>query len=338
MLSKVLVASPLVMIVQTALAAETTCPEFTALQRWAGYLSWMGFFKTLAVVAIAAGIIFFFSGFLKLAWESIWLIVRNVADVLAYATSFGLIALGNWMPEEYRLWPVMIGSILFAGSMKLTIWLRKIKTEKPTGFFAILTVVWGTIAIYYNMSEIGFLAVGAFMGILGFSVAVSPLCYAFGFENEKDIDAGTAAALMILLLYVLGHIFYPAMPNAVKVFMTGAFWLGSLVGYIGLLILSSKWVVESKRGNYAWMQIITIAACIVGVAGGSTFGINALAGIAGTLFVFYLAGKLVEIPTNGMMGFGLKLMLIGAVFSGAWMYAKDHEALIKTYLTTTLPI
>ena len=85
------------------------------------------------------------------------------------------------------------------------------------------------------MSEIGFLAIAALMGVLGFSVAVTPMCYAFGFKDKESVDSGTAAALMVLGIYVIAQIFYPNMPQAMAVFTTGAFWLGSLVGYLGLL-------------------------------------------------------------------------------------------------------
>lgn len=335
---KALVAGILLALTQTAHAAETTCPDLTALQRWAGYLEWTNILYALGIVIPTIGIIIFTHGFIKWAWDTIWSVIRNIADVLAFAVSLGLVAYGSWVPEEYRLTPVLSGSILFAASIVLMVWLRKIKTKEPTGFFAILTVVWGAIAIYYNMSEIGFLAMAALMGVLGFSVAVSPLCYSFGFKDEKSVDAGTAAALMILATYVIAQIFYPNMPQAMAVFTTGAFWLGSLVGYIGLLILSNKWFVEMKEGNYAWMQVVTIALCLSGVAIGVTFGINALAGVAGTISVFYFASKLIEIPADDSMTFGLKLVLIGGFFYGAWFIANSNEALIKPYITSTLPV
>ena len=335
---KAFAAGILLALTQTALAAETTCPDLTAVQRWAGYLQLETLLYAAGVLLVGTGIIIFTHGLIKWAWLNIWSMIRSVADILAFAVSLGLVILGAWVPEEYRLGAVLLGSILFAGSMILMVWLREIKSEKPTGFFAVLMIVWGATAIYYNMSEVGFLAVIALMGILGFSVAVNPLCYSFGFRDEKSIDSGTAAALMVLSTYVIAHIFYPNMPQAMAVFTTGAFWLGSLVGYIGLLILSNKWFIEERGGSYAWMQIVTIAACVVGVAVGLTFGINVLAGFAGTFAVFYFASKLIEIPTDGAMGFGLKLIFIGVLFYGTWLIANTNEAMIKPYITWTLPV
>jgi hypothetical protein len=335
---KKFMAGILLTLTQLAYAAEENCPDLTTLQRWAGYLDWTNFLYALGIVMVTIGVIFFTHGFIKWAWDTVWFFIRGFVDVIAFAVSIGLVVYGSWVPEEYRLTPVMSGSILFAASIMLMVWLRKIETESPTGFFALLTIVWGAIAIYYNMSEIGFLAVAALMGVLGFSVAVNPLCYSFGFKDEKSVDAGTAAALMILATYVIAKIFYPNMPQAMAVFAPGTFWLGSLVGYIGLLILSNKWFVEAMDGNYAWMQIVTISFCIAGIALGMTFGINPLAGIAGTIGVLYFAAKLIEIPTEDSMLFGMKLILIGGFFYGAWFVAKSNEALIKTYITSTLPV
>jgi hypothetical protein len=322
----------------SAFAADAVCPELSAVQRWVGYLSWMGFFKVCGIAALAAGVIIFFHGFIKWAWDSLWAVIRDVADILAHVVSIGLIVSGAWTPAEYQLWPVLGGCILFGGSVFLTIWLRNIKGDDPTGICALFTVVWGAVAIYYGMPEVGFLAVAAFMGVLGFSVAVTPFCYAFGFRKEGDIPSATAAALLILVIYVVVHVFFPNVPTAGKVFEAGAFWLGSFVGFLGLLILSNKWYVRAMRTSYAWIQLVTVAFYMVGVAAGMTFGINPLAGMAGTFLVFYAADKLIEIETQSVMTFGLKLMLVGAVFSGAWFFANQHEALVKTYLTTSLPM
>lgn len=318
------------------LAADVVCPEMNALQRWAGYLSWMGFLKIMGVVALASGFVIFFYGFLKLAWDTLWDMIRDIADVLVYIVSFALLIAGAWTPAEYQLWPVLGGCILFGASVQFTIWLRKIKGDSPVGVFGLYTLVWGAVAIYYGMPEVAFMAVGAFVGLLGFSVVVTPLCYSFGFKREEDIAATTAAAIMMLAAYVAAYIFYPDAIQAIKVFETGVFWLGSFVGFIGLLILSNEWYVASKKTSYAWIQFVTLSCYIAGVAIGMTFNINALAGMAGTFLVFYVAAKLIEIKTASAMGFGLKVMLIGGLFSGVWFIASQHQDVIKTYLTTTL--
>lgn len=334
-----LMASLVVLLfASAAFAADAVCPELTAVQRWVGFLFSMNFLAVCAIATLAAGICIFFHGFIAWAWDSLWAMIKDVADILAHLVSIGLIVSGAWTPAEYQLWPVLGGCILFGASVFFTIWLRHIKGDDPTGVCALLAIAWGAVAIYYGMSEVGFLAVAAFMGVLGFSVIVTPLCYGFGFQKDGDIKSGTAAALIVLTIYVIAHAFLPNAPAAGKVFEAGAFWLGSFVGFIGLLVLSSELYTSFKGGSYGWMQCVAIAIYMAGVAIGMTLGINPLAGMAGTFLVFYAAGKLIEIRTRTAMTFGLKVILIGCVFTGAWFFAQQHEAVIKTYLTTTLPM
>lgn len=337
-MKSVSIAAGLFLAAFSAVAAEATCPELTALQRFAGYLSWMGLFQVIGVVTLTAGVMYVFRGVLAAIWDGLWAVIRDIADVLAHAFSLGLVVAGAWVPEEYRLWPVLSGCLLFAGSVFFTIWLRKLKGDNPAPVYGLLTFVWGCIAIYYGMPEVGFIAVAALMGLLGYSIVVTPFCYGFGFRDEPTMVRTTSAALVILVFYALAQLFPSAVPAISAVFATGAFWLGSLVAFTGLLIISNKLYFQDKHDpTYVWMQAATLVVYLGGTAYGMIFGINALAGMAGIFLVLYAAAKLVEVETNGHIAFGFKLMAIGGIFAGAWWYATAHQEAVMKYLTTTLP-
>lgn len=331
-------AGTLLLAVSSVSAAEAVCPELTAIQRAAGYLSWMGLFEVIGIGALVLGVMYFFWGVLVASWEVLWAVIRNIADVLAHVISLGLMVIGIWVPVEYRLWPVLSGCLLFAGSVFLTIWLRRLKGENPAPVYGLLTVVWGGVAVFYGMPEVGFIAIAALMGFLGYSVVVTPLCYSFGFRDEPATVRATSAALMILVFYAAAQLFPSSIPDFLSVFATGAFWLGSLVAFTGLLIVSNK-LYFREEGNpvYMWMQVVTLVIYMGSTAYGMTFGVNALAGMAGTFLVLYVAAKLVEVETSSHITFGLKLMVIGGIFAGAWWYATVHQAVVMKYLTTTLP-
>jgi hypothetical protein len=320
-----------------AYAATEACPDLTLIQRWAGYLSWMGLLKALGVVAIAIGIIFVCWGAITWLLGNLFLALREVLDVVAHLVSFSLIALGSQVSEAYRLWPVLIGCLLFAGSTMLTIALRKIKGDNPTGLFSLFAVVWGAVALYYNMPEVGFIAVLAVMGALRFSFVVMSCGYAFGFEKDS-IALATTSAFTMLVVYMLMHIFGPGSLTYLSVFSAGVFWASSFVMYLGLLILALDRYQRAVSGTaYAVMQVLMVVACLAGVALGMTFGINPLAGIAGTFGVLYVASKIAEVPTSGLIALGMKMLVFGAFLSGAWYVGMQNEALVKTYLTTQLP-
>ena len=74
----------------------------------------------------------------------------------------------------------------------------------------------------------------------------------------------------------------------IKVFEEGALFLGSFVGYLGLLISSSsKWYGRNNPGRYLFAQIVTFIAGGLAIFIGATFGIGELLKIGGTFFVLW---------------------------------------------------
>lgn len=315
----------------SAYAQTADCPDLNALQRWAGYLSWLGFFKGLGVVIFGAGVLFFFGGIIvDLVYH-----LRQLLEVIAYGASAALIASGYWVSADYLTWTVLLGCIIFMGSIFLTIFIHDFKGDDPKPVAAILMVVWGAVAIYYNMTEVGILATLALMTLLGFSVIVGPLSYSFGWNDESAMPSGTAAALMVLGAFLAQKAFFPNAPAYVQVFAPGAFWAGTIVAFTGLLIMSSRFY-RRFDGGYFPMQIITVAIYLAGIATGMILNINPLAGAAGVFLTLYLAAKPMEVPKKSLAGFGLALMCSGAIMFGAGWFAMQNLDKVKPYLTTTI--
>lgn len=306
------------------------CPELNTLQIWAGYLSWLGFLKGLGAALIATGIIFLTYGVIK----DFVLKTKYLLEILAYVVTFSLIAGGMFVSPEYLTWTVFLGSILFAPSVFLTIYLHKLKGADPKPLAALFMVVWGAIAIYYNLAEVGILSVLALMSLLGFSVVVGRLSYGFGWQDEAIIPTGTTAALLVLAIFILQRIFLPAAPDFIQVFSTGEFWAGSIVAFTGLLILSNKGYCN--KHNYFPMQIITVVLYLFGVGIGMILHINPLAGISGTFLVLYLAAKPLEFTQKTIAGYGVALIVSGGIIFGMWWLAMQHLDVTKQYITTIL--
>jgi hypothetical protein len=88
-------------------AAIDACPDLTMVQRWAGYLSWMGLLKTMGAAACGVGVIYIFWGAISWLLANLFTALREVLDVLAHIVSFALIAAGTQFSEQYRLWPLL---------------------------------------------------------------------------------------------------------------------------------------------------------------------------------------------------------------------------------------
>src|SRR5262249_28271802 len=118
------------------------------------------------------------------------------------------------------------------------------------------------------------------------------------------------------------------------IFADGALFLGTFVGYLGLLIASSRWY-HGKKVNYVLFQAITIVAGIAALAIGSIFGIGELHKIGGTFFVLYIIEKLIEIPVEGLRAKAFIGLIISALVFAFCMHVKANPSLYETYLFST---
>lgn len=319
----------------SALSQETTCPDLSALQVAAGYVTLLNTIKIFGAALVVLGALFIFGGLIvKVVYNA-----RVLLEGLGYFVSVGLIASGYWLPDPaYLTWIVFTGCILFAGTVFATIKIHNIEGNDPKGLATLFMLVWGAVAIFYNMTEVAFLSVLALMTILGFMVVVDNLSYVFGFEKEKYVPNATLSALILLTAFLAIHVMTPDAPAAVEVFKPGVFWVSSFVGFTGLLIMSSRIYSSFARGSssYLVMQLATIVTYFVAMGAALVLGINPLAGMAGTFLVLYIAEKIADVPTEDKITFGVKLMLMGGLLYGAWWYGTEYTTLATEYLTTKL--
>lgn len=314
-----------------AFAQTAECADLTTLQRLAGYVTLLNLVKVISGCVGAAGFLLFFGGFLrKVIYQT-----RVLLEVVAYLVSFALIGSGYWLEGTQHLtWTVLTGCLIFGGSVMATLWIHEIKGDDPKRLAAFFMVVWGAVAVFYNLPEVGFLSAMALMTVLGFSIVVEPMCYAFGFEDKKSIPTATSAGIMLLIIFVVIHLFVPDTVQAVTVFKPGVFWVASFVAFIGLLIMSSSWYAGGR--DWFTLQFITVVIYGAALVAGLVFNINPLTGMAGTFLVFYLAAKPLEIEKDTEIEWGITLMITSAILYGAWWYGTKSSDLVSTYLTTQL--
>ncbi len=167
------------------------------------------------------------------------------------------------------------------------------------------------------------------LAALGFSVLVTPLCYCFGFDDEASLGRATTAAFAMLAGFVLLRVFGASVPG-LNVFESGALFLGSFVGYLGLLIASSRWYGHKK--NYALFQIVTIAAGVAALLVGSLCGIGELQKIGGTFFVLYLMEKPFEIPVESKRAYAAIGLFVAALLFGFCWYVRANPETFRSIL------
>jgi hypothetical protein len=249
------------------------------------------------------------------------------------AASLGAIVGGLWI-DGWGAYVGFAGCLGVAGTMALSGALRKLDVSH-TRFFGILTVVWSVTAVLYHSQLIGFAAVAALMGLLGFSAAVLPLCYVVGFKDDASVPRATFSGLAILAAYVA---FSAAFADTAWLapFSTGALFLGSFVGYLGLLIMSSRWYVfgNKSRGvlGYAGLNLLTVAAGVAAIVVGTLRSVPQLQQIGGTFFCLYLLEKPAELPVKSVTGWAFVGLVVSGVLYWASALVTTHAEAIQPYL------
>ncbi|MES2006853.1 MAG: hypothetical protein V4436_01960 [Patescibacteria group bacterium] len=273
------------------------------------------------------------AGFLLFKWFG-WLVAIflsvpvQVYEVIGYAASIALVVLAYFLTGSNQLWPLLGGSLLFGAMLMITGYVHDLEANFER-FFGILFILWAAIALVYQNEVIGFIAVGAFVGMLGFSFLVVPMGYVIGFEDNDALKRATTAGFITLALFVAIRVSGTYVPY-IHVFEHGALWLGSFVGYLGLLIASSRWY--ENRAMYPLMQVITIILGMGAIGVGSVFGIPQLLGIGGTFFALYLIEKPFEIPVeSGTAYAAIGLFVACSVGGGVW-WAQNHMDIIQPFL------
>lgn len=313
-------------------AAAPAAPQaqLTALQRFAGLIT---FVNVLWVLGIAVGVIsfaFLFGRFVVNLLRILKDVPMAFYEVVFLAASIGVTLWGRTLSPGVAPYVGLTGCLLFGAAMMFTAKAHKSLNLGGALLSASMCLAWSIAALMYGSSMIGFIAVAALMSAFGFSVLVSPLCYCIGFEDDAAVGKGTAAAFAVLIAYVTVRVL-GVDPQILRVFETGALFLGSFVGYLGLLIASSRWYRSKNRG-YALFQVVTVALGIAALFVGSVFQIPELQRIGGTFFVLYLVEKLFEIPVESKTGYALiGLTASGAVFAFC-MYVKSHPDSLRPFL------
>ena len=221
------------------------------------------------------------------------------------------------------------GCLVLAGGLFFTFTAHEIKIS-GVRFSLPLFVAWSIAAVVFQSSLIGFFAMAALMSTLGFSALMVPGCVMIGFEDDAAVARTTSAAFAVLIAFVAIHALGPNIPH-IGVFKIGALYFGSFVGYLGLLIVSSKWYAKNS-GHYILLQVVTIVAGFAALLFGTWLKLPELQKIGGTFFALYALEKTFEIPKKSLVGYAaVGFVIASAIFVFCW-YVKAHPDTFRPYL------
>ncbi|MEL6309153.1 MAG: hypothetical protein AAFQ52_13505 [Chloroflexota bacterium] len=181
---------------------------------------------------------------------------------------------------------------------------------------AILTFIWGTIAIWYDSQIIGVFAVGACITFLGISGAFDILFDAFNLKRKDGSLRVLLVTGLMTLVYITGEIL--DWSGAYRVFETGVYWVGTYIFFVALGAKSSRWYLRKEdSGAYLRWQIITVVISLTLVFVGIVWELDAVQETSGTFLAIYLFGKYIELLNWkrywawGLLGLGILLYSLG---------------------------
>ncbi len=320
-----LASSALLAMASPALAQDVTCTTLSGLQVAAGFVTWLNVLRVVVVVG-AVGCV----GVLLATWFT-WLLAAFAAiplavyEAIGYAASLGLVASGHWLRHRDQAWTSLAGSLLLGAVLLVSGNARRV-VARPDRLCAILFLAWTAVAVAYGDEAVGFIAVLAFMGMLGFGAALIPMGYAIGFTGDDAVPRATVAALAVTTAAVAWRLSIAA-PNPL---VQGGLWVGPFVAGLGLLIASSRHY--GSDSPWALRQVAPLVLGFVAVGVGNLYGIAPLAGIGGTFWVLFLVDKAADIPVQGRTQAAfLGLATCCVLGAGVW-WAQDHIDLVRPYL------
>lgn len=315
-----------------ASSAPQTEAKLTALQKFAGFVTFTNVMWCFAII-LGVACFAYLARDLIVSLMTVFVLLASlpliVYEVICYLGSSGVVLYATRFGPETAPYVALTGCLLFAAALGLTFRERGFPKIEAASF--LLAIAWGAAAVKFESQLIGFFAVIALMSGLGFSAASTPLCYAIGFRDRDAVGRATSASLMILGAYVAAHIYGQSNPIA-KIFEPGALFMGSFVGYIGVLISSSRFYCRASDSSYALRQFFAVALGVAALYFGSVWQISELQKIGGTFFALYIIEKFTDVPAESARGYAVTgLVLSGAIYWFCLVF-KQNPDFWRTYL------
>ncbi|HZO74283.1 MAG TPA: hypothetical protein VFB60_18925 [Ktedonobacteraceae bacterium] len=316
------------------LATPDPAPQkLTPLQQFAGAIDFLTLLLVLAVLAVGGAVIYLFRYYVAKLLQLFKNVPVIVYEIVFYTASLGCALWGWFLPEPIHSSLGFLGCLFFTGALGFSSSYHRVPVNQFR-FSVMLFIVWAVVAFLFGSSLIGFIAVGALLSAFGFSPFLDLVFNDGRHWNDHLFERSTLAAFAVLSLFIGLRLTGTLLP-ALAVFEFGALFLGSLVGYAGLLYLSTRlpWNYALRHRKRYWgFQAVTIIAGVGALFFGSVFQISELRKIGGTFFVLYCLVKLLEIPTRSRPAFARLIAIVGIIVIACCWFALTHQELFRQWL------
>jgi len=275
----------------------------------------------------------------------IFLHVWGVWELLSYMLIYLLIVQGCRYPPRFIDTGILIalmGALGFLPCWMYSTALWAPATGGDTSAFASLTnsmmcIILAPLALLLQSSVFGFLAVMALFAALGFSGFAFGLGFAVGWRSRDAMMQSFMASNVLLLLMIVVVVGGWTDEPWVKPFSRGLMVMGSIVHFLALLIMSSRyrWSFVDKKLEYVCINFGYLCSLILFAGLGQVFTAPALSNTAMTFFVLFVLEKDFELPWKGA-GFIVPMFLTFVAMFFISMWLSTHPAFLVGLIDPSL--
>jgi len=243
---------------------------------------------------------------------------------LAFLICFWFEVQGQRYPSETGFYVSITGCLLaipawsYAARHAWDAWAKSKEHQDlvlSMGSCVFLFLVWFPMAILYDSTFLGFLALACFYHAMGFSIQCFGVCWSIGFEDESSLTRVLYSSAIIIIACILLKCFGLTRHPYFSPFSTAFNTLGPLTYFLGLLISSNAcynaWN-ENKKNKYLFFNGIMIASLAFVLAFSFPLNIVPLRNTGLVFTALYAVEKIVEcnIWSGGRFVVGLMLFFI----------------------------
>jgi len=303
--------------------------ERSIVDRVSGFLNFVNIIWMVSIIGILVTVgpfIAYFIGpmLIKLASALVETVIVPAAKFLhkvgffefaAWALALGFSIQGSRYPAGQADAARMVA--LTGGLAFMPCWVYSTCLNTPGGgghqneFFCIscflLSAVLVPLAIIHGSSLIGFIAILAIYGGLGFVAFAACGGFFIGFNSSNSLHRCLFASVVLVVIFVSLRIVGVDV-RFLQPFSTGAMVLGNVMYFLALLINSHGWGSNSQ--TYVMRNALMLGSLIVATFLGSVFVMPAMTNTATTFLVLWLMEKETEVQWKG---FGIVIVFANFV-------------------------
>lgn len=256
---------------------------------------------------------------------------KGIIEAIAYLLSLVVAAQGLRYPSAQAEAGMMVG---FTGGLFIipcwgysTALHVKTRGGDQNAFImlsnALIAAVLVPLAIMHDSRLIGFGAVLAVYGALGFMFSAFGMGFVIGFDSKAGLHRCLAASVFLVVAFVALRVL-GVNPAFLRPFATGAMCLGNVMYFLAMLILSSKF----HRGDYKVRNGLMLGSLLAALLVGSVYALPSMSNTACVFLVLWIMEKEFEVDWGGI---GIVILFVNFVaMYFAAHYLHTHPELVTS--------